>query len=196
MNFDITLVGKRIRLRPLLEKDAKILIDVASDGELWDNPLTTVPSKNSVLEYINTALKGQAEKVMIPFVIEDIVSNKAIGCTRFYNIDSANRKLEIGYTWYRLTFQRTYANTEVKYLMLCYAFETLNYMRVQFLTDELNEKSRAAIARIGAKQEGIIRNDRIMPNGRIRNSVQFSIIDSEWSGAKIKLLEKLNRKYQ
>lgn len=114
-----------------------------------------------------------------------------IGSTRYWKIDLHNRKLEIGHTWYAQSFQRTHVNTETKFLMLQYAFEKLNCIRVQFTTDEINHKSRAAILRIGAKQEGIVRNERIMPNGRIRNSVRYSIIDTEWPSVKALLESKL-----
>jgi len=176
----LTLRGKKIRLRPLLDDDAKTLVNAASDGELWNLSYTVVPSKETVDQYITQAIDGRNAGIMIPFVIEDIASDKAIGSTRFWKIDTSNRKLEIGHTWYSKSFQKTYANTEAKYLMLSYAFEELKCLRIQFTTDELNQDSRNAILRIGAKQEGIIRNERIMPNGRIRNSVRFSIIDSEW----------------
>jgi RimJ/RimL family protein N-acetyltransferase len=105
---------------------------------------------------------------------------RVVGSTRFWKIDRANRKLEIGHTWLAASVQRSSINTEAKYLLLTYAFEKLDCVRVQFTTDELNEKSRAAILRLGAQQEGIVRHERIMPDGRKRNSVRFSIIDDEW----------------
>jgi N-acetyltransferase len=188
----LTLSGKKIRLRPLIESDDQTLVNASSDGELWNLPYTVVPSKNTVNEYIAQAIEGRNTSTVIPFVIEDIASNKAIGSTRFWKIDAKNRKLEIGHTWYSKSFQKTYANTEVKYLMLSYAFEELKCVRVQFTTDELNQDSRNAILRIGAKQEGIVRNERIMPSGRIRNSVRFSIIDSEWPEIKIVLESKIS----
>lgn len=191
MNPLLTLTGKKIRLRPLLDSDAQILVNAASDGELWNLPYTVVPSQETVDQYIARAIVGRNAGTVIPFVIEDIASDKAIGSTRFWKIDTNNRKLEIGHTWYSKSFQKTYANTEVKYLMLSYAFEELKCVRVQFTTDELNQDSRNAILRIGAKQEGIVRNERIMPNGRIRNSVRFSIIDTEWPAIKVWLEVKI-----
>ena len=191
MNSLLTLRGKKIKLRPLLDSDAQILVNAASDGELWSLPYTVVPSQQTVDQYITRAIDGRNAGTVIPFVIEDIVSDKAIGSTRFWKIDTNNRKLEIGHTWYSKSFQKTYANTEVKYLMLSYAFEELKCVRVQFTTDELNQNSRNAIMRIGAKQEGIVRNERIMPNGRIRNSARFSIIDSEWPSIKLWLEGKI-----
>jgi N-acetyltransferase len=191
MNPLLTLTGKKIRLRPLLDSDAQILVNAASDGELWNLPYTVVPSLETVNQYIARAMDGRNAGTVIPFVVEDIASDKAIGSTRFWKIDTNNRKLEIGHTWYSKSFQKTYANTEVKYLMLSYAFEELKCVRVQFTTDELNQNSRNAILRIGAKQEGIVRNERIMPNGRIRNSVRFSIIDGEWPAIKAWLEGKI-----
>jgi RimJ/RimL family protein N-acetyltransferase len=175
-----SLIGKKIQLRPLLASDGPALVQAAADGELWNLPFTVVPSVETVNVYINTALEGQAAGTVIPFVIETLDSKQVIGTTRIWKIDRKNRKLEIGHTWISASWQRTYVNTEAKFLMLCYAFEQLNCVRVQFTTDEINEKSRNAILRLGAKQEGIVRHERIMPDGRKRNSVRFSIIDDEW----------------
>ena len=127
----------------------------------------------------------------MPFTTELIATGEAIGSTRFWKIDRKNRKLEIGHTWLSFAWQHTYANTEAKFLMLRHAFETLECVRVQFTTDELNTKSRNAILRLGAKQEGVVRNERIMPDGRKRNSVRFSIIDSEWPEVRSSLEQRL-----
>lgn len=175
-----SLIGKKIQLRPLLASDGAALVQAAADGELWNLPFTVVPSVETVDVYINTALEGQAAGTVMPFVIETLDSKQVIGTTRFWKIDRKNRKLEIGHTWISASWQRTCVNTEAKFLMLCHAFEQLNCVRVQFTTDEINEKSRKAILRLGAKQEGIVRHERIMPDGRKRNSVRFSIIDDEW----------------
>ena len=175
-----SLIGKKIQLRPLLASDGAALVQAAADGELWNLPFTVVPSVETVDVYINTALEGQAAGTVMPFVIETIDSKQVIGSTRFWKIDRKNRKLEIGHTWISASWQRTCVNTEAKFLMLWYAFEQLNCVRVQFTTDEINEKSRKAILRLGAKQEGIVRHERFMPDGRKRNSVRFSIIDDEW----------------
>jgi N-acetyltransferase len=191
MDMLITLVGQKIRLRPLLPNDAEALAVAAEDGKLWNLPFTVIPSRDSVDQYIASAIRGREEGSVIPFVVEDLVTARVIGSTRFWKIDPNNRKLEIGHTWYSQSFQRTHVNTEAKYLLLQYAFEKLNCVRVQFTTDEINEKSRRAILRIGAKEEGIIRNERIMPNGRIRNSIRYSIIDSEWPSVKALLESKL-----
>lgn len=187
-----TLEGPRIFLRPLQYCDAPALVDAARDGELWSLPFTVVPSPVSVHDYLKIALDGRDAGTVMPFVTVLRASEEVIGCTRFWKIDPRNRKLEIGSTWISRRWQRTFVNTEAKYLMLRHAFETMNCVRVQFTTDEINEKSRHAILRLGAKQEGIVRHERIMPDGRKRNSVRFSIIDDEWSEVKARLEQKLD----
>lgn len=185
------LIGPRIRLRPLLASDGAALVLAATDGELWKLPFTVVPCADTVDEYIRVALSGQAAGTVMPFVTEIIKSNQVIGSTRFWKIDRQNKKLEIGSTWISASWQKTFVNTEAKFLMLRHAFEHLNCVRVQFTTDEINETSRAAILRLGATQEGIVRHERIMPDGRKRNSVRFSIIDDEWPGVRQRLEEML-----
>lgn len=185
------LIGERIRLRPLLVSDAAALIAAASDGELWNLAFTVVPAKETVEAYIEAALAGQAAGTVMPFVTEIKATGQLVGSTRFWKIDRANRKLEIGGTWISSSWQRTFVNTEAKYLMLTYAFETLECVRVQLTTDALNKNSQKAILRLGAKYEGLIRNERIMPNGRKRNSVRFSIIDDEWPDIREKLVQRL-----
>lgn len=192
MPLNITLSSNRIRLRILTIEDSKDLVTAASDGELWNLPFTVVPSTETIDDYIQHALEGYQAGTVLPFVVEDIATGKVIGSTRFWKIDRKNLKLEIGSTWYSKSWQRTYANTEAKYLLLQYAFEELNCVRVQFTTDVLNEKSQNAILRLGAQKEGVVRNERIMPDGRKRNSVRFSIIDEEWPSIKDNLIKKLN----
>ncbi|MCO7261931.1 GNAT family N-acetyltransferase [Dickeya zeae] len=187
-----TLQGSLVTLRPLLHIDAKSLVDAAADGELWSLPFTVVPSADTVDAYINKALKGQAEGTVMPFAIILTSDQSVIGSTRFWKVDRQNRKLEIGHTWYSRSWQRTAANTESKLLLLRYAFEQLQCVRVQFTTDVLNERSQAAILRIGAVQEGIVRNERIMPSGRKRNSVRYSIIDDEWPEVRANLERRLS----
>ncbi len=186
-----TLQGSLVTLRPLLHTDAQSLIDAAADGELWSLPFTVIPSAETVDDYIDKALRGQAEGSVMPFAITLSGNQSIIGSTRFWKIDRENRKLEIGHTWYSQSWQRTAANTESKLLLLRYAFEQLQCIRVQFTTDLLNERSKAAILRIGAVQEGIIRNERIMPNGRKRTSIRYSIIDDEWPKVSTQLESRL-----
>ncbi|HEP6277147.1 GNAT family N-acetyltransferase [Burkholderia sp. MBR-1] len=186
-----TLTGEHIVLRPLAVSDRQALLDAAADGELWNLKVTVVPDERTVDAYLDTALQGRAAGTVMPFAIVERASGRVIGSTRFWKIDRNNRKLEIGHTWLSASAQRTRANTEAKWLLLAYAFDTLQCVRVQFTTDELNEKSRAAILRLGAKQEGIVRHERIMPDGRKRNSVRFSIIDDEWPAIRDRLKAKL-----
>jgi RimJ/RimL family protein N-acetyltransferase len=186
------LIGPRVKLRPMLASDGLDLVAAAADGELWKLPHTFVPSAETVDDYIRTALEGRADGTAIPFVTQLVESKRIIGSTRFWKIDWEHRKLEIGWTWLAASWQRTFVNTEAKLLMLGFAFERLNCVRVQFMTDELNETSCAALLRLGAKQEGIVRHDLIMAGGRKRDSVQFSIIDEEWPEVRRKLEERLN----
>jgi RimJ/RimL family protein N-acetyltransferase len=188
-----TLTGKTVELRPLQRDHAQGLLDAAADGQLWNMKLTVVPGPGSIDGYIATALEGRAAGTVMPFVIVRRDTGALVGSTRFWKIDRVNRKLEIGHTWLSESVQRSAVNTEAKYLLLCHAFEAMQCVRVQFTTDELNEKSRAAILRIGAKQEGVVRHERIMPDGRKRNSVRFSIIDEEWDEVKAMLEAKLAR---
>lgn len=191
MQLDFTLAGPRIRLRPLQIGDAPALLSAAADGALWELNYTVVPGPDTVYDYIDTALQGRAAGTVAAFVTEDRASGAAIGSTRFWKIDGRNRKLEIGHTWLSASWQRSHANTEAKYLMLRHAFETLDCVRVQFTTDERNERSHNAILRLGARQEGIVRHERIMPDGHKRNSVRFSIIDDEWPAVRAALERRL-----
>ncbi|HWV10347.1 MAG TPA: GNAT family protein [Pseudomonas sp.] len=188
-----TLTGSLVELQPLQASHAAALLQAAADGELWNMTFTIIPDARTVDAYIATALRGREAGTMMPFVIVRRDTGQVIGSTRFWKLDMANRKVEIGHTWLSASAQRTGFNTEAKYLLLSHAFDTLNMVRVQFTTDELNEKSRAAILRIGATQEGIVRHERIMPDGRKRNSVRFSIIDPEWPEVKTLLQEKMAR---
>ncbi|MFM0502166.1 GNAT family N-acetyltransferase [Paraburkholderia caffeinilytica] len=188
-----TLTGQVVELRPLQQEHTQGLLDAAAGGQLWNMKLTVVPGPETVGSYIATALDGRAAGTVMSFVIVRRDTGTIVGSTRFWKIDRVNRKLEIGHTWLGESVQRSAVNTEAKYLLLSHAFEVMQCVRVQFTTDELNEKSRAAILRIGAKQEGIVRHERIMPDGRKRNSVRFSIIDEEWAEVKAMLEKKLGR---
>ena len=188
------LKGKLVELHSIQVEHRQPIIDAASDGQLWEMTLTVIPSPQTIDQYLNHAFENRDNGSHIPFVIIDAASRKVVGCTRFWKIDRANRKLEIGHTWLSQSFQRSGINTEAKYPLLTYAFEVMECVRVQFTTDENNTRSRAAILRIGAQQEGIIRHERIMPDGRKRNSVRFSIIDDEWKVIKAGLEEKMARK--
>ncbi|SEN95807.1 GNAT family N-acetyltransferase [Pseudomonas sp. ok266] len=186
-----TLQGQRILLRPLQYSDADALLHAAADGELWNLTVTVVPSPSTVDSYLKKALDGRDAGTVMPFVIVLKDTGEVLGSTRFWKIDPLNRKLEIGSSWIAASWQKSFVNTEAKYLMLRHAFEALNCVRVQFTTDENNQKSRNAILRLGAQQEGIVRHERIMPDGRKRNSVRFSIIDDEWPQVRLHLEQKL-----
>ncbi|WP_248766393.1 GNAT family N-acetyltransferase [Pseudomonas protegens] len=188
-----SLEGPRIILRPLQRSDADALINAARDGELWNLPFTVVPSPDTVERYLDVALEGRDAGSVLPFATVLRSTGEVIGCTRFWKIDRHNRKLEIGSTWIASRWQRSFVNTEAKYLMLCHAFDDMNCVRVQFTTDEINQTSRAAILRLGAQQEGIVRHERIMPDGRKRNSVRFSIIDDEWPAVRQRLQQRLSQ---
>ena len=163
-----------------------IVVAVHKDGSV------TVVEQN-VAPNPKKALEGRDAGTVMPFVIASRDTGDIVGCTRFWKIDRRNRKLEIGHTWLGKSVQRTGVNTEAKCLLLTYAFEVMAAVRVQFTTDELNERSREAILRLGAKQEGVVRHERIMPDGRKRNSVRFSIIDDEWPDVKARLRARLER---
>ena len=175
-----TLHGSIVTLLPLQQEHAPALLRAAQDGQLWQSKVTNIPGPDTVDQYLATALAGRQVGTVMPYVIVQRATGAIVGSTRFWKIDRLNRKLEIGHTWLTASVQRTGINTEAKLLLLTHAFEIMRAVRVQFTTDELNEQSRAAILRLGAVQEGIVRHERIMPDGRKRNSVRFSIIDTEW----------------
>ena len=192
----ITLEGEYARLEPLTLAHEEGLIAAASDGELWNTNVTIIPNREGMRSYIETALAGQAHGSEIPFAIINKASGQVAGSTRFYEISQFDRKAAIGYTWLAKSAQRTPINTEAKLLLLTHAFESWGCVRVELITDVLNEQSRAAILRLGAKQEGILRKHLILPNGRIRDSVFFSIIDDEWPAVKAALIAKLHARAQ
>jgi N-acetyltransferase len=187
----VTLEGHHVRLEPLSRNHHAGLCEVGLDEELWRWIPQPVRTPDEMREYIALALQSQGEGSALPFATFDRASGKIIGSTRYGNIDRVNRRVEIGWTWLGLNWQRTAANTEAKFLMLRHAFETLGCMRVELKTDSLNEKSRNAILRLGAKEEGTFRNHMVTSTGRIRHSVYYSIIDSEWPAVKARFQKKL-----
>lgn len=188
----VTLEGQQVKLEPLTLEHHGALCEVGLDPALWKVTTTQIHSAEDMHRYIETALKEQTRGTALPFVIVERSSSRAVGSTRYGNIDGAHRRLEIGWTWVARPWQRTFVNTEAKYLLLKHAFETLGCIRVEFKTDSLNQQSRAALLRIGATEEGIFRNHMITESGRIRHSVYYSIIDSEWPGVRSMLEEKLS----
>ncbi|MGH7753440.1 MAG: GNAT family N-acetyltransferase [Gemmatimonadales bacterium] len=189
----VTLEGKHVRLEPLSLDHHDALSRVGLDDDLWRLSPTVVESAEDMRRYLEAALQAQGEGTALPFVILERGSGTVVGSTRYGNIDRANRRVEIGWTWIARPWQRTAVNTECKYLLLRHAFETLGCIRVEFKTDMLNERSRQAILRIGAKEEGIFRNHMVTSTGRIRDSVYFSIVDREWPGVRARLEEMLER---
>jgi N-acetyltransferase len=187
----VTLEGRHVRLEPLAKAHLAGLAEVGLDEELWRWIPTAVRTREEMAAYIETALQEQERGVSLPFAILEKATGRAIGSTRYGNIDRTHHRVEIGWTWVAREWQRTAMNTEAKYLLLKHAFESLGCMRVELKTDSLNEKSRAAILRIGAKEEGIFRNHMITASGRIRHSAYYSIIDSEWPAVKARLEAKL-----
>jgi RimJ/RimL family protein N-acetyltransferase len=189
----VILEGQHVRLEPLSPSHEELLIDAAGDGELWNSTVTIVPTRADMPAYIAAALSGQARKVELPFVINRKSSGRVVGSTRFYSIEPDHRRVEIGYTWLAATAQRTAVNTEAKLLLLTHAFEVWRCIRVGFITDTLNQQSRTALLRLGAKQEGVLRNHMVMPGGRYRDSACFSIIEAEWPVVKVRLEAKLRQ---
>lgn len=189
----VTLEGTHVRLEPLGLEHLSALCEAGLDPELWKITMTLIRTPDEMKQYILTALNEQREGRSLPFAIVEKKSGKAIGSTRYGNIDTTNKRVEIGWTWIAREWQRTAVNTETKYLLLTYAFETLGCIRVEFKTDSINSRSRNALLRIGAKEEGILRSHMIAPGGRLRDSVYFSIIESEWPEAKKSLEQKLVR---
>ncbi len=188
----VVLDGRSVRLEPLSLAHYLPLCECGLDDDLWRLTMTVMKSPDDMKRYIEQALKCQKEGNALPFAIIEKNSGKAIGSTRYGNIDRSNRRVEIGWTWVTRKWQRTVVNTETKYLLLRHAFETLGCLRVEFKTDSTNERSRSALLRIGAKEEGTLRSHMITPGGRIRHSVYYSILDSEWEVVKKNLEEWIN----
>lgn len=187
----VVLEGRHVRLEPLREDHLAGLAAVGLDEDLWRWIPTPVRTVEEMAAYIATALREQAQGVSLPFALVEWQTGRPIGSTRYGSIDRAHHRVEIGWTWVAREWQRTAINTEAKYLLLKHAFETLGCIRVELKTDSRNERSRAAILRIGAREEGIFRNHMITASGRIRHTVYFSIVDSEWPSVKARLEAKL-----
>jgi RimJ/RimL family protein N-acetyltransferase len=187
----VGLEAENVRLEPLASTHLPGLAEAITDGRLWEVPFTFVPHPSELPGFLADAERGFAQRTELAFATIDKASGKVAGSTRFMFIDQVHKKAEIGFTFLAASRQRSALNSEAKYLMLRHAFEVWQLNRVQLITDVLNEKSRSAIVRIGAKQEGILRSHLIMRDGRVRDSVSFSIIASEWPEAKRALEAKL-----
>ena len=189
----VTLRGRHVRLEPLGREHAALLSPVAADRELWRLTREDASTPEELRQYVERALDAEAEGSALPFAIIEEVSGQAVGSTRFGNYVAADRRIEIGWTWIGRPWQRTAVNTEAKLLLLTHAFETLGMRRVELKTDVLNMRSRNAILRLGATEEGIFREHMVTVSGRIRDSIWFSILAREWLTVKARLTAALAR---
>ena len=190
----VTLSGHIVRLEPLSEVHVPDLAIAGQDKSIWYYlPYGEITSKEKMQEFVKTLLKRQKEGTDLPFAVIHLVSGRAIGCTRYLEIRPQHRGLEIGGTWYGLAYQGAGVNIECKYLLLQHAFENLGCIRVQFKTDTRNVHSQHAIEKLGAVKEGIFRNHIVMPDGTLRHSIYYSILDTEWPSVKDKLEKSLSQ---
>jgi RimJ/RimL family protein N-acetyltransferase len=188
----VVLEGEHVRLEPLSLGHLDALCEVGLNLDLWKWISNPVSSREDMESYVRSALEGQEHGTMLPFATVERASGRVVGSTRYGNIDMKNRRLEIGWTWVAKPWQRSTINTEAKLLMLRHAFGPLACNRVEFKTDALNEQSRLAILRLGAKLEGILRKHMTTAIGHVRDTVYFSIIDEEWPDVEQRLQEMLN----
>ncbi|HXI04982.1 MAG: GNAT family N-acetyltransferase [Bradyrhizobium sp.] len=189
----VTLRGAHARLEPLSADHYDGLLEAVKDGDLWKLWYTFIPTADSMRSEIDRRLGLQAAGAMLPFTVFD-ADGKIAGMTTYMNVDTPNRRVEIGSTWYAKRVQRTALNTQCKLLLLQHAFEKLDCIAVEFRTHFFNHQSRRGIERLGAKQDGILRNHQIAPNGTLRDTVVYSIIASEWPTVKAHLNYQLNEK--
>jgi len=191
----IPLEGTHVRLVPLSLDHVPALWEVANDWDLWELGMSAIRTEDDLRRYVEAALAMQAAGTALPFATTEAATGRPIGSTRFGNVEPAHRRVEIGWTWIGRRWQRTAVNTEAKYLMLHHAFETWGCVRVELKTDVLNGRSRNAMLRIGAREEGVLRKHQITDLGRVRDSVFFSIVDDEWPAVKARLEAMLARPY-
>lgn len=191
----ILLEGQHVRLEPLSFDHLDGLCEFGLDEDLWRLTTIQVRTPDDMRVFIEDALRQEKEGTVIPFATVENATGRVVGSTRYLNMDLNNRRVEIGSTWVARPWQRTVVNTEAKYLMLRHAFDTMACLRVELKTDALNERSRKAILRLGATEEGIFRKHMVVAGGRIRDTIYFSIIDSEWPAVRAELERKLARVY-
>lgn len=192
MQFDaVVLENERVRLEPMRRDHLTALTDAGAHDELWEWTRARATTRETMSEYIEAALAEAAAGTAIPFVTIDMPSGTVVGSTRFGNIDRVNRRVEIGWTWISPAFQRTYVNSEAKYLMLRHAFDVWDCVRVELKTDVLNEKSRTAMLRLGAVEEGVLRRHILTYSGRFRDTIYYSILDHEWPAVRARLEARL-----
>lgn len=189
----VELEGAVARLVPLAAEHAPALAAAACDGELWRLWYTSVPRPETTAAYVEQALAMREHDGAMPFTVIQKATGRVVGCTRMFHVEPAHRRLEIGYTWYAQSVQRSALNTECKLLLLAHAFEALGCIAVEFRTHWMNHASRAAIARLGAKEDGVLRHHQIGPDGTLRDTVVFSIIASEWPTVRQHLRYQLER---
>ena len=189
----LTLAGRHVRLEPLARGHVDELAAAAADGELSRLWYTGVPAPDAAAAWVEAALAMRENEGALPFVVRALADGCIVGSTRYFHVEAAHRRLEIGHTWYAQRVQRTAVNTECKLLLLTHAFEALGCIAVEFRTHFFNFASRAAIARLGAKQDGILRNHQRLPDGTLRDTVVFSIIAGEWPAVKRHLAFQLER---
>ena len=193
----VLLTGSIVRLEPLSEAHVPDLAVVSQDESIWEFlPYGNINTEAKMSEYVKMLLARAARGTDLPFVVVLLESNKPIGCSRYLEIREDHRALEIGGTWYGRAYQRSGVNTECKYLLLKHAFETLGCIRVQFKTDARNQRSQKSLERIGAVREGTLRRQMITADGHVRDSIYYSIIESEWPSVKANLEEKLEGSYE
>lgn len=190
---EVVLETDNIKLHPINISHKEDLINASADGNLSDLWFTSVPTIENIDNYITKATEDYKMDKGLAFIVIDKKANKIIGTTRFTNATPEHRRLEIGYTWYSQTFQKTYVNSECKLLLLTHAFEELKAIAVEFRTNWYNFPSRNAILRLGAKQDGVLRNHQIMSDGSLRDTVIFSIVESEWKTCKRALKYKIEQ---
>ncbi len=189
----LALSGRHVRLEPLGREHADALATAAADGALWQLWYTGVPAPEATAAWVDAALEMRERCGALPFVVREQAGGRIVGSTRYFHVEAAHRRLEIGHTWYARRVQRTAVNTECKLLLLTHAFEALGCIAVEFRTSFFNFASRAAIARLGARQDGILRNHQVLPDGTLRDTVVFSIIAGEWPAVKRHLAFELER---
>lgn len=190
----LTLEGPHwARLEPLAHAHTEALIEAARDGELWKLWFTTVPSPEQMAQQVDTLLRQRESEGLLPFVVRRKGDGRIVGATRYMNVQAAHRRLEIGGTWYAASVQRTGLNTECKWLLLQHAFEQLDCIAVELRTHVLNQRSRRAIERLGARLDGVLRHHMIMPNGTLRDSAVYSITSADWPAVRAHLHTLLER---
>ena len=185
----------RVALEELDFGHERALAKVCRECELWKIPFTFVPDPDEVRSYIDQAVQSRSRRLAYAYVIRVKNPDRVVGTTRFQEIDLRHRRLQIGSTWICPSWQGTFVNSESKYLMLRFAFEALQLLRVEFITDVLNERSRRALVNLGAREEGILRKHMVMKDGRVRDSAVFSITDAEWPECKAHLWKRIKRRH-